>query len=279
MSSVRQFYLYHIDKMNIDVLCNINTHICIEHKIGMKNSKIDSIDLIEEHKIIKFKEGMINMINHENVFAMHNLALYYDIVENNVGMMLKYYKMAASNKDIYSMHQMILACKRRNIRYDLIKKYSLKIIDKYNKIATKRGLRHHEISDLHKACYSIGELYGKEKRYDDMEKYMLVAIKNNALYFKKFKEDSVKCAKYMASHYKNNSSEYTKQKAEDETIKYYSLAIDMDDVESMNDLANYLNNVVCDFEKAKKYYVMAGEHGCYSPQMDEAPNKKIKTAT
>lgn len=274
MASLKKFFLHNIKNNNKCQLHNIETYIDNNYAIRCDTNDINDID---KEKIELFESKFRESIENKNsAYIAHNFALYYDIVRNDISKMIKYYKIAAQKKDIRSMHQLVLSCKRRNIRKDIIEKYSLKIVDYYNKLVTERSLKHHEIKYLHLACYNLGVIYDDNKKFSTMKKYMLVAIKNNALYFKKFKEDSIKCSRFLASHYVKNKNMYSSKTVNDEIIKYYLLAIDMDDTKSMLNLADYYFGKN-DLLNAEKYYKMASNYNtCDEKFVIKNNNKKLK---
>jgi TPR repeat protein len=247
-TAIKQFYLSTIYNGDIDRLCNMESYI--NYDVAKQyNLCSSSTNHIQKHKHDELKQKYLIAINKQNVFAMHNFALYYDIVENNIDEMIKYYLIAIQHLDVRSMRQLALSCQQRNINDNMVEKYNLMAINYYNNLAIQRHLTHREIRQLHSACQNVAVFYYKITSYDKMKKYLSVAIKNNIMYPGKFQKDSMQSAAHLATYYRDVEQNY------DEMKKNYLIAIENGDIESMMDLATYYYENK-KYDEAIKYYNM-----------------------
>jgi uncharacterized protein len=91
------------------------------------------------------------------------------------------------------------------------------------------------VTNIFDNVYELGKYYQKEKNYDEMKKYYLMAIENGSIEAMRHLRLSFKCT--------NN-----------EMKKYYLMAIENGDISAMFNLGLYYQHIEKNYDEMKKYY-------------------------
>ncbi len=160
--------------------------------------------------------------------AMYNLGCYYDEIEKNSELAIKYYLMAVENGNTAALNN-IAHYYYIEKNYELAVKYFMMAIEKGNVVA----------------MYNLSCYYDViEKNYELAIKYCMMAI-----------DEGYSDAMYNLGWYYHAAKEY------ELAIMYYMKAIEKGDYNAMNNLGHYYLNIEENYELAVKYYLMAIEKG------------------
>jgi TPR repeat protein len=144
------------------------------------------------------KKYFLMAIEHKNVYAMFNLALYYKRVEKNAELTTKYFLMADEYGDKDALLNLGFFFKETK-DYNQMKYYFLKAIDKGNRSALCQMGNYYRFiqineplmiwyyleaiaKDCVKSMYNLADYYYLNHDYNNMLKYCLMAIKTNDSY-------------------------------------------------------------------------------------------------
>ena len=134
-----------------------NSIICLYYGLYYEN-------LIKDYDLMK--KYYLMAINYNNIYAMNNLAHYYQFEEKHYDLAKKYYLMAINNNHGIAMYN--LGCYYQDIEenHDLMKKYYLMAADSGD--------------DDGDSLNNLGYYYQYTKKdYDLMKKYYLMSINDN----------------------------------------------------------------------------------------------------
>lgn len=226
-------YFYEMGQLDIDGHNTEPLYRIIFHDEEIDTSKFDGnfhrylayhceiqkeFDLAKDHLLIAIDKGDIK--------AIHSLGVYYQDVEKNYEEMSKCYLKSIEHKNVNSMLNMAVYCKKNEDVDGMIKYLEMAISTGSIQALIEIGTHYKEAGSVEKMLDYYERAIEKGSRY---------AMFNLALYYKEIDDT-------------------------DNMVKYYKMAIHHGCIEAMNNLATFYHRAG-DYENAVIYYKMCASKG------------------